>query len=107
MADPAETARKKSSEVFRELAVHQGEAYRSYGEALTRFGEGSLNTSDLLKTAGDIYYREAGRAASSLFSAFTELLAGGLDLAGVKVLSQAEAEDGAPAAGADPKPKKN
>jgi len=79
MSDPADTVRKKGEDVLRELAVHQGVAYRSYGEALARYGEGSLNTADLLKEAGDLYYKEAGRIASGLFSAYADLLAGGLD----------------------------
>jgi hypothetical protein len=107
MTDSAETVRKKSGEVFRELAAHQGAAYRSYGDALVRFGEGSLNTSDLLKEAGDLYYREAGRVASSLFSGFAELFAGGLDLAGAKILPKGGPEARAAPADQDPKSKKN
>jgi hypothetical protein len=93
MTDSVETLRKKSGEVFREFALHQGAAYRSYGEALARYGEGSLTTSDLLKEAGDLYYREAGRVASSLFSAFTGLITGGLDMAGAKVSDNAGSDD--------------
>ena len=85
MTDSADTVRKKSGEVLRELALHQGAAYRSYGEALARYGDGSLTTAELLKEAGDLYYTEAGRVASSLFSAYTGLITAGLDVAGVKM----------------------
>jgi hypothetical protein len=81
MSDPVETVRKKGGDLFRELATHQGIAYRSYGEALARYGEGSLKFPDLVKEAGDLYYREAGRIASSLFSAVAEVFAGGVDRA--------------------------
>lgn len=94
MSNPAETARRKSSEVFREIAAHQGAAYRAYGEALERFGNGSLSSSDLFKEAGDLYYREAGRVASGLFSAYTDVYALALESVGARVLSvKGEAAD--------------
>jgi hypothetical protein len=87
MSNSTETARRKGSDVLREMAVHQAAAYRAYGEALERFGNGSLNSSDLFKEAGDLYYREAGRVASGLFSAYTEVYVQVLDSVGAKVLS--------------------
>ena len=93
MADSADTLRKKSNEVLRELAVHQGAAYRSYGEALARYGDGDLTAAELLREAGDLYYKEAGRVASSLFSAYTGLITAGLDVAGVKISDKEESAD--------------
>jgi hypothetical protein len=86
MTTPTESARKSSGEVLREIATHQGAAYRAYGEALERFGHGSLNTSGLLKEAGDLYFREAGRVASGLFSAATEVYSSALGVIGARVL---------------------
>jgi hypothetical protein len=87
MTTPAESARKNSGEVLREIAAHQGAAYRAYGEALERFGEGTLNTSGLLKEAGDLYFKEAGRVASGLFCAVTELYSSALGTIGARVLT--------------------
>jgi hypothetical protein len=96
MADPTETVRSKGSEVLREIAAHQGAAYRAYGEALERFSTGSLNPSDLLKEAGDLYYREAGRVASGLFSAYTEVYAQVLDTVGARILSAKDKVEAVP-----------
>lgn len=92
MTTPAGSARKSSDEVLREIAAHQGAAYRAYGDALERFGQGTLNTSGLLKEAGDLYFKEAGRVASGLFSAATEVYSSALGAIGARVLPDKDPE---------------
>jgi hypothetical protein len=105
MSDPADSVRKKSGEFLRELAAHQGVAYRSYSEALARYGEGSSNISDLMKEAGDLYYREAGRVASGLFAAFTEAFSSSLDRAKSEIAEDSKPVEPKTAAGDKPSTK--
>ena len=55
--------------VLRELARQQGLAYRTYGEALQRFGEQQIGWTELFKTSGDIYFKETAQAVWSLIRA--------------------------------------
>jgi hypothetical protein len=74
MAKEAESILKKGGDALREAAAHQGMAYRSYGEALEKFGKGEIDATDLFKTAGDLYFKEVGRVGASLFGAGTNLI---------------------------------
>ena len=86
MAHEAELALGKSGQVLRELASYQGAAYRRYGEALEKFGAGELAASELFKTAGDLYFREAERVAASAFRVGVDVFSFALGKAGVKPL---------------------
>jgi hypothetical protein len=100
MPDATRSLIDQGSQVLRELAVQQGVAYRTYGEALQRFGEEQIGWSELVKTSGDIYFREAAQAVWSLVRANANIYAWMLSAAGAKV-AQAEsvpAHDEAPAA---------
>jgi hypothetical protein len=84
MAQETDSLLKKGGDVLREIASHQGAAYRQYGEALEKFGTGEMNAGELLKTAGDLYFREVGRIGAGLFEASTEAISralGGTGLA--------------------------
>jgi hypothetical protein len=59
----------EASRLLRDLAVHQGLAYCTYGEALQRFGKRDIGWTDLFRTSGDIYYREATRVFWTLLTA--------------------------------------
>jgi hypothetical protein len=86
MAQEAESALGRSGQVLRELASHQGAAYRRYGEALEKFGAGELAATELFKTAGDLYLKEAERVAASAFQAGVDVFSFALGKAGVKPL---------------------
>jgi hypothetical protein len=83
----------EGTRVLRELAVQQGLAYRTYGEALQRFGEDQIGWKELFKTSGDLYVREVVRAAWSLIRANTNVYAWMLTTAGAKPV-RPEAEPG-------------
>jgi hypothetical protein len=70
--------------VLRDLAVQQGSACATYGEALQRFGERKLGWGELFKIAGDTYLRETSRTALSLWQAEANMVRLGLSLAGAK-----------------------
>jgi hypothetical protein len=74
MAQEVDTLMKKGGDILRELAVHQGSAYRRYGEALEKFGSGESSATELFKTAGDLYFREAGHIGAGLFAAASEVV---------------------------------
>ena len=78
--------------MLRELAVRQGQAYRAYGEALERFGEAKIGWAELMRTSGDIYYKEAGQAVRSVFRAGSDIYAWIQSIGGPKTIrSEAEA----------------
>jgi hypothetical protein len=77
----------QGTRVLRELALQQGLAYRTYGEVLQRFGERQIGWTELLKTSGDIYIREAAQAAWSLVRANANAYAWMLSAAGAKPAS--------------------
>jgi hypothetical protein len=86
MPEALDKVTEKGQRLVREFAAHQGEAYRAYGEALERFGNGELGVVDVVKTASDVYFNEVGRFASGLAEAgatISELL---LNAAGARVL---------------------
>lgn len=72
--------------MLRELATHQGMAYCRYGEALQRFGDNTSGWADLLKTSGDIYFKEISQTVWSLIRADLNVYAWMLSAAGAKVL---------------------
>lgn len=78
MPRSASTLPDEASRLLRDLAVCQGLAYCTYGEALQRFGKHDMGWADLVKTSSDIYYKEATRVFWSLltadFNAYTWLL---------------------------------
>jgi hypothetical protein len=90
MHEPSQTA----GHALRKLAADQGAAYRAYGQALERFGSGEINAGELFRFVGDLYFKEAGRAASGLFNAIAEGVSRGLSSAGVQVLDLAENRNG-------------
>ncbi len=69
MPRSANTLPDEASRLLRDVAVHQGLAYCTYGEALQRFGKHDIGWVDLFRTSGDIYYKEAARIFWSLLSA--------------------------------------
>jgi hypothetical protein len=90
----------EGTRVLRELAVQQGLAYRTYGEALQRFGEDQIGWAELFKASGDIYFKEAAQTVWSLVRANANVYAWTLSAAGAKPLRpEADAgHDAAPAA---------
>jgi len=72
----------QGASALREIALQQALAYRTYGEALQRFGEKQIGWTELLKTSGDIYFREAAQAAWSLVRANANAYAWMLSVAG-------------------------
>jgi len=90
MAQEAESLLSKGSDVLRELASHQGLAYRQYGEALVKFGSGEINASELFKTAGDLYFKEVGQIGAGLFEASTEVFSSALGTAGLRLTKESD-----------------
>ena len=86
--------------VLREIARQQGLAYRTYGEALQRFGEQQIGWTELFKASGDIYFKESAQAAWSLIRANANVYAWMLSAAGAKPVSPdaGPAHDAAPSA---------
>ena len=86
--------------MLRELARQQGSAYRTYGEALQRFGEQQIGWTELFKTSGDIYFKETAQAMWSLVRANANAYAWMLSAAGAKPASPdaGPADDAAPSA---------
>jgi hypothetical protein len=76
----------EGARLLREFAVQQGVAYRTYGEALQRFGEQQMDWKELFKTSGDIYLREMVRSMWGLVQGNTHMLAWMLAAAGAKPL---------------------
>jgi len=76
----------EGAKLLREFAVQQGAAYRTYGEALQRFGEQQMDWQELFKTSGDIYLREVARSMWGLVRANTHMFAWMLAAAGAKPL---------------------
>ena len=74
MAQEVDALQKKGGDILRELAIHQATAYRSYGEALEKFGSGKSSATELFKTAGDLYFREVGHIGAGLFAAASEMV---------------------------------
>jgi hypothetical protein len=74
----------QGTRALRELAVQQGQAYRTYGEALQRFGENQIGWTELFKTSGDVYFKEVAQAIWSLVRANTNVYAWLLSAAGAK-----------------------
>ena len=74
----------EGTRVLRELAVQQGLAYRTYGEALQRYGEDQIDWKELFKTSGDIYFKEVAQVVWSLIRANTNAYAWMLSAAGAK-----------------------
>ena len=72
----------QGTKVLRELAVQQGLAYRTYGEALQRYGDDQIGLAELFKTSGDIYFKEVAQVAWSLIRANTNVYAWMLSVAG-------------------------
>jgi hypothetical protein len=84
MPEPTNSLLDQGTRVLRELALQQGLAYRSYGEVLQRFGDDQIGWTELFKTTGDIYFREAARAAWGLARANANAYAWMLSVAGAK-----------------------
>jgi hypothetical protein len=100
MPEAANSLLDQGSRVLRELATRQGVAYRTYGEALQRFGDEQIGWAELFKTSGDIYFKEAAQTVWSLVRANANVYAWMLSAAGSKA-AQPEtvpAHDEAPAA---------
>ena|SRR5215469_10275159 len=76
----------EGAKLLREFAVQQGAAYRTYGEALQRFGEQQMDWKELFKTSGDIYLREVAQSMWGLVRANTHMFAWMLAAAGAKPL---------------------
>jgi hypothetical protein len=83
---PPRSLLDEADRVLRELAVQQGLAYASYGEALQRVGENKAGWSDLLKTSSDIYIKEVAQTLWSLIRADINIYAWMLSMAGARPL---------------------
>jgi hypothetical protein len=94
MPDATTSLFDQGTKALRELALQQGLAYRTYGETLQRFGEQQIGWTELFKTSGDIYFREAAQAAWSLVRANVNAYA--------SILSAAGAQPAKPDAGPGP-----
>ena len=66
----------------RRLAVSHAQAFRDFGAALEQFGRGEIHAGGVVRTAGDLYYRQLGHVASELIGAVTDMWDWGLDRAG-------------------------
>ena len=86
MPGPTNSLLDEGGRLLREFAVEQGAAYRTYGEALQRFGEQQMDWQELFKTSGDIYLREVVRSMWGLVQANTHMFAWLLAAAGAKSL---------------------
>jgi hypothetical protein len=84
MPGPTNSLLDQGTKVLRELAVQQGSAYRTYGEALQRYGDDQIGLAELFKTSGDIYFKEVAQVAWSLIRANTNVYAWMLSAAGAK-----------------------
>jgi len=82
----------KAERALRNLAIHQGVAYRQYGDALQRFGGREIGVVDFLKAAGDIYIAESGRVVETLAQFGAGLYELALDAAGARPLTATEPE---------------
>jgi hypothetical protein len=105
MPEPTNSLLGESTRVVRELATHQGMAYCRYGEALQRFGDNKSDWTDLLKTSGDIYFKEVAQTVWSIVRADLNIYAWMLSMAGAKVLHP-NTEQHETAAPASPRPKR-
>ena len=86
MPGPTNSLLDEGGRLLREFAVQQGAAYRTYGEALQRFGEQQMDWKELFKTSGDIYLREVAQSMWGLVRANTHMFAWMLAAAGAKPL---------------------
>jgi hypothetical protein len=86
MPGPTKSLLDEGTRVLRELALQQGLAYRTYGEALQRYGEEQIDWKELFKTSGDIYFKEVAQVVWSLVRANTNAYAWMLTAAGAKPL---------------------
>ena len=102
MPGSTDTLLGEGTRVLREIAVQQGLAYRTYGEALERFGEAKIGWPELMKTSGDLYAKEAVRTIWSLIRADTNIFSWMLSLAGAKPVRPS----GEPTQGAAPSGKR-
>jgi hypothetical protein len=88
MPGPTRSLLDEGTRVLQELAVQQGLAYRTYGEALQRFGEDQIEWKELFKTSSDIYFKEVAQVVWSLIRANTNVYAWMLSAAGAKPIRQ-------------------
>jgi hypothetical protein len=86
MPGSAKSLLDEGTTLLRELACQHGLAYRTYGEALQRFGEDQIGWKELFKASGDIYFREVAQGIWSLIRANTNACAWMLAAAGAKPL---------------------
>ena len=77
---------EEATRLVHELATQQGLAYRTYGDALQRFGDSQMAWSELFKTSGDIYLKESVRTVWSLIRANANACAWMMSMAGAKPL---------------------
>jgi len=84
MPEPTRSLLDEGTRVLQELAAQQGLAYRTYGEALQRFGEDQIDWKELFKTSSDIYFREVAQVVWSIIRANTNVFAWMLSAAGAK-----------------------
>jgi hypothetical protein len=89
MTQEPESIPNKVTAVLREVATHQGGAYKEYGAALEKYGAGEIGAADLFKAAGDLYFREVGSLGANLFAAGTNLFSSVLGQATEPVREQA------------------
>jgi hypothetical protein len=83
----------EATRVVRELAMNQGLAYATYGDALQRFGENRIGAAELFKAGSELYVKEAVQTAWSLVRADLNIYAWMLNLTPRRT---AEAEKEAP-----------
>ena len=86
MLEPTNSKLDEATRVLREIAVHQGLAYITYGEALQRFGARKIDWPEMFKASGDIYIEEAATTVWSLIRAEIDVYAWMLSMAGAKPL---------------------
>jgi hypothetical protein len=84
MPGPTKSLLDEGTRVLREIAIQQGLAYRTYGEALQRYGDAQIDWKELFKTSGDIYFKEVAQVVWSLVRANTNVYAWMLSAAGAK-----------------------
>jgi hypothetical protein len=88
MSGPTNSILDETTRILRALAVQQGVAYSTYGDALQQFGERKIDWSTLFRISGDLYIKESATLVWSLIQAEIAFYAWMLTMAGTKPARQ-------------------
>ena len=102
MPGSADTLLDEATRVLRELAMLQGRAHSTYGEALQRFGANKIGWTELCMATGDSYFKGAQQTFWSLIRADLNVYAWMLSTGGAKQRHQEPAAEPAAAPASKP-----